>query len=74
MTDTGGGEMDQSHNGDVVTFGPQPDPGVAVQDSEMEEDDARSEATFRFIVNQFSKLKVSKCTWLDVFQRDFVFG
>lgn len=59
MTDSGGGEMDQTQNGDVV-IGPQPDPNLGVQDTEMEEDEARSEATFRFVVTQFSKLKVSK--------------
>lgn len=57
MTDSGGGEMDQTQNGDVV-IGPQPDSNLAVQDAEMEEDEARSEATFRFSVPQFSKLKV----------------
>lgn len=59
MTDAGGGEMDQTQNGEVV-IGPQPDPGLAtVQDADMEEDEARSEATFKFTVPQFSKLKVS---------------
>ncbi|KAJ8967839.1 hypothetical protein NQ317_016612 [Molorchus minor] len=57
-TDTGGGEMDQTQNGEVV-IGPQPDPNMPVQDAEMEEDEARSEATFRFTVHQFSKLKDS---------------
>lgn len=57
MAVTGGGEMDHSQNGEVV-FGPQPDPGLSIQDTEMEEDEARSEATFRFAVQQFSKLKV----------------
>lgn len=62
MTDAGGGEMDQAQNGEVVMgmIGPQPDPNVLpVQDAEMEEDEARSEATFRFTVPNFSKLKVS---------------
>lgn len=59
ITDSGGGEMDQTQNGEVV-IGPQPDPNMSVQDAEMEEDEARSEATFRFTVHQFSKLKVSK--------------
>lgn len=58
MTDSGGGEIDQTQNGDVV-IGPQPDTNI-VQDAEMEEDEARSEATFRFSVPQFSKLKVSR--------------
>lgn len=61
MTDAGGGEMDQTQNGEVVMgmIGPQPDPNVgAVQDAEMEEDEARAEATFRFSVPNFSKLKV----------------
>lgn len=58
VTDTGGGEMDQAQNGDVI-IGPQLDPGMAgVQDADMEEDEARSEATFRFSVPGFSKLKV----------------
>lgn len=58
MTDAGGGEMDQTQNGEVV-IGPQPDPGLTnVQDADMEEDEARSEATFKFTVTQFSKLKV----------------
>lgn len=56
ITDTGGGEMDQSQNGEIV-IGPQLDPSI-VQDTEMEEDEARSEATFRFTVHNFSKLKV----------------
>lgn len=61
MTDTGGGEMDQAQNDEVVMgmIGPQPDPNIiTVQDAEMEEDEARSEATFRFSVPNFSKLKV----------------
>lgn len=58
ITDTGGGEMDQTHNGEVI-IGPQPDPNMSVQDAEMEEDEARSEATFRYPVYNFSKLKVS---------------
>lgn len=61
MTDAGGGEMDQTQNGEVVMgmIGPQPDPSIGtVQDAEMEEDEARSEATFRFTVPNFSKLKV----------------
>lgn len=53
--DAGGGEMD-SQNGDLV-IGPQPDPNMVVQDAEMEEDEARSVATFRFTVENFSKLK-----------------
>lgn len=61
MTDAGGGEMDQTQNGEVIMgmIGPQPDPNVSVQDTEMEEDEARSEATFRFTVPNLSKLKVS---------------
>lgn len=55
-TDSGGGEM-ESQNGDVV-IGPQPDPSITTQDADMEEDDARSEATFKFSVPQLSKLKV----------------
>lgn len=55
--------MDQAQNDEVVMgmIGPQPDPNVigGVQDAEMEEDEARSEATFRFTVPNFSKLKVS---------------
>lgn len=59
MTDAGGGEMDQTQNEEVV-IGPQPDPGLAtVQDADMEEDEARSEATFKFTITNFSKLKVS---------------
>lgn len=58
MADTGGGEMDHSQNGEVM-FGPQPDPGLGVQDADMEEDEARSEATFCFTLPQFSKLKDS---------------
>lgn len=55
--------MDQAQNGEVVMgmIGPQPDPNIgAVQDAEMEEDEARSEATFRFSVPNFSKLKVRR--------------
>lgn len=59
--DTGGTEM-ESQNGDVI-IGPQPDPNPMPQDAEMEEDDARSEATFRFSVSFFSKLRVSARTW-----------
>ncbi|XP_018335217.1 ubiquitin carboxyl-terminal hydrolase 7 isoform X2 [Agrilus planipennis] len=56
--DTGGGEMDQSQNGEVI-IGPQPDPSMPnVQDAEME-DEARSEATFRYTLPNFSKLKDS---------------
>lgn len=47
-------------NGDDI-IGPQPDPnnsGVVVRDADMEEDEARSEATFRYTVQQFSKLRV----------------
>lgn len=58
ITDSGGGEMDQTQNGEVV-IGPQPDPNMSVQDAEMDEDEARSEATFRYTVQNFSKLKVS---------------
>jgi ubiquitin carboxyl-terminal hydrolase 7 len=58
ITDTGGGEMDQTQNGEVI-IGPQPDPNMSVQDADMEEDEARSEATFRYTVQQFSKLKDS---------------
>lgn len=57
ITDTGGAEMDQTQNGEVI-IGPQMDPNMAVQDADMEEDEARSEATFRFTVPNFSKLKV----------------
>ncbi|KAF7266627.1 hypothetical protein GWI33_020126 [Rhynchophorus ferrugineus] len=57
--DTGGGEMDQTQNGEVI-IGPQLDPSnMAVQDADMEEDEARSEATFKYTVNNFSKLKDS---------------
>ncbi|XP_044253293.1 ubiquitin carboxyl-terminal hydrolase 7 isoform X1 [Tribolium madens] len=56
-TDTGAAEMDQQ-NGEVI-IGPQPDPGMTVQDADMEEDESRSEATFRYTVQQFSKLKDS---------------
>ncbi|XP_076275617.1 ubiquitin-specific protease 7 isoform X3 [Rhynchophorus ferrugineus] len=59
ITDTGGGEMDQTQNGEVI-IGPQLDPSnMAVQDADMEEDEARSEATFKYTVNNFSKLKDS---------------
>lgn len=67
ITDSGGGEMDQTQNGEVV-IGPQPDPNMSVQDAEMEEDEARSEATFRFTVHQFSKLKVS-----NIFDKSYLF-
>ncbi|KAK9885250.1 hypothetical protein WA026_010749 [Henosepilachna vigintioctopunctata] len=53
--------MDQT-NGDILV-GPQIDPNMPLlpilQDADMEEDEARSEATFRFRVPQFSKLKDS---------------
>ncbi|XP_044758285.1 ubiquitin carboxyl-terminal hydrolase 7 isoform X2 [Coccinella septempunctata] len=53
-----GGEMDQT-NGDIMV-GPQMDPNMPIlQDADMEEDEARSEATFRFTVSNFSKLKDS---------------
>ncbi|XP_017767859.1 PREDICTED: ubiquitin carboxyl-terminal hydrolase 7 isoform X1 [Nicrophorus vespilloides] len=66
MMDAGGGEMD-SQNEDSLVQGPQTEAGLAAgsavvattQDAEMEEDDARSEATFCFSVPQFSKLKDS---------------
>ncbi|XP_048519747.1 ubiquitin carboxyl-terminal hydrolase 7 isoform X2 [Dendroctonus ponderosae] len=58
ITDTGGGEMDQSQNGEVI-IGPQLESSMAVQDADMKEDEARSEATFRFTVPNFSKLKES---------------
>lgn len=58
ITDSGGAEMDQAQNGEVIV-GPQPDPNAIAQDTEMEEDEARSEATFRFTVQNFSKLKDS---------------
>ncbi|XP_022916946.1 ubiquitin carboxyl-terminal hydrolase 7 isoform X1 [Onthophagus taurus] len=58
ITDSGGGEM-ESQNGDAA-IGPQPEPAVGTRDIDMdEEDDARSEATFHFVVPQFSKLKDS---------------
>lgn len=57
FTDTGGSEMDQTQNGEVI-IGPQLDPNIALQDADMEEDEARSETTFRFTVSNFSKLKV----------------
>lgn len=57
ITDNGGGEMDQSQNGEIV-IGPQLENNMSAQDAEMEEDEARSEATFRFTVPNFSKLKV----------------
>lgn len=68
ITDAGGGEMDQQT--DEIVIGPQPDPSM-VQDTNMEEDEARSEATFRYIVPVFSKLKVSiyyffKVTYIEV--------
>ncbi|XP_076275619.1 ubiquitin-specific protease 7 isoform X5 [Rhynchophorus ferrugineus] len=51
--------MDQTQNGEVI-IGPQLDPSnMAVQDADMEEDEARSEATFKYTVNNFSKLKDS---------------
>lgn len=58
MTDGGGDVMEKSQNGDFV--GPQPQDNVStiIQDTEMAEDEARSEATFRFTVTGFSKLKV----------------
>ncbi|CAH0563456.1 unnamed protein product [Brassicogethes aeneus] len=58
ITDTGGGEMDHSQNGEVM-IGPQPDPNMIVQDIDVEEDEARSEAIFKYTVTQFSKLKDS---------------
>lgn len=75
VTDVGGGEMDQqAQNGEVVMgmIGPQPDPngGAGLQDAEMEEDESRSEATFRFTVPNFSKLKVSGVCWW--FQSDLM--
>ncbi|KAL1494339.1 hypothetical protein ABEB36_009953 [Hypothenemus hampei] len=57
ITDTGG-EMDQSQNAEVI-IGPQLDPNMGIQDADMEEDEARSQATFRFTVTNFSKLKDS---------------
>lgn len=62
--------MDQTQNGTeavIGMIGPQPDPSAgggapvvpATQDAEMEEDEARSEATFSFSVSNFSKLKVN---------------
>lgn len=58
MTDGGGDVMEKSQNGDFI--GPQPQDNVSsiIQDTEMAEDEARSEATFRFTVPGFSKLKV----------------
>ncbi|XP_074039373.1 ubiquitin-specific protease 7 isoform X4 [Leptinotarsa decemlineata] len=56
--DSGGAEMDQTQNGEIV-IGPQPDPNMTAQDADMEEDESRSEATFRYTVQQFSKLKDS---------------
>lgn len=58
MTDGGGDVMEKSQNGDFI--GPQPQDNVSaiMQDTEMAEDEARSEATFRFTVPGFSKLKV----------------
>jgi len=51
--ETGGGPMDsQTINGEV--------PEQTMQDADMEEDEARSEATFRFVVHNFSKLKESQ--------------
>ncbi|XP_060521700.1 ubiquitin carboxyl-terminal hydrolase 7 isoform X3 [Cylas formicarius] len=59
ITDTTvGAEMDQTQNGEVV-IGPQVDPNMTVQDTDMEEDEARSEATFTFTVTNFSKMKES---------------
>lgn len=59
MTDGGGDVMDRSQNGDIM-IGPQPQDSATtiIQDAEMAEDEARSEATFRFTVPGFSKLKV----------------
>lgn len=58
MTDGGGDVMEKSQNGDFI--GPQPQDNVStiIQDTEMAEDEARSEATFRYTVTGFSKLKV----------------
>lgn len=59
IADTGGGEMDHSQNGGVL-MGPQQEANMPIlQDAEMEEDEARSEATFRHVVTNFSKLKDS---------------
>ncbi|CAH1982094.1 unnamed protein product [Acanthoscelides obtectus] len=62
----------QQQNGEVVVMGPQPEAVIAAaggpaaaaaaphcHDAEMEEDESRSEATFRFTVQNFSKLKDS---------------
>ncbi|VEN46233.1 unnamed protein product [Callosobruchus maculatus] len=66
--------VQQQQNGEVVVMGPQPEAVLVAagggattvgavtphcQDAEMEEDEARSEATFRFTVTNFSKLKDS---------------
>lgn len=64
MTDGGGDVMEKSQNGDFI--GPQPQDNMSaisklIQDTEMAEDEARSEATFRFTVTGFSKLKVGVC-------------
>ncbi|CAG9828571.1 unnamed protein product [Diabrotica balteata] len=58
ITNTAGADMDQTQNGKVL-IDPQHDPNAVVQDTEMEEDEARSDATFKFTVHNFSKLKDS---------------
>lgn len=51
--EAGGGLMEsQTINGEV--------PEQVIQDADMEEDEARSEATFRYVVTNFSKLKESQ--------------
>lgn len=58
MTDGGGDVMEKSQNGDFIGPQPQDNMSTIIQDTEMAEDEARSEATFRFTVTGFSKLKV----------------
>ncbi|KAF5306235.1 hypothetical protein FQA39_LY08933 [Lamprigera yunnana] len=56
MENTGRSDMDHSQNAEFSSV-PQPESGMVLQDTEMEEDEARSEATFCFKLTQFSKLK-----------------
>lgn len=58
MTDGGGDVMEKSQNGDFIGPQPQDNMSTIIQDTEMAEDEARSEATFRYTVTSFSKLKV----------------
>ncbi|KAF5287530.1 hypothetical protein FQA39_LY04158 [Lamprigera yunnana] len=56
MANTGRSDMDHSQNSEFISV-PQPESGMVLQDTEMEEDEARSEATFCFKLTQFSKLE-----------------